>query len=172
MGLYAKRHIMCLYTIIHTIWSKCGCLFCFQCMFLLLFIVICMSTLYYESWYVVILWGGCWWFSLLLDAYRSIGIIWPLCSFFISVFSAGFPKQTAAQIILASIRDYFSSAKSSNLKQIFFVLYDAESVNVYTTELARLDGWTLIFNQHPCWISLCLDHTIHSVRWQNISVQF
>ncbi|XP_012944015.1 core histone macro-H2A.1-like isoform X1 [Aplysia californica] len=53
---------------------------------------------------------------------------------------AGFPKQTAAQIILASIRDYFSNAKTSSLKQIFFVLYDAESVNVYTTELARLDG--------------------------------
>merc|ERR1719239_45032 len=59
----------------------------------------------------------------------------------ISSGNAGFPKQTAAQIILASIRDYFSSAaKTSSLKQIYFVLYDAESVNVYTTELARLDG--------------------------------
>ncbi|XP_059168350.1 core histone macro-H2A.1-like isoform X2 [Physella acuta] len=53
---------------------------------------------------------------------------------------AGFPKQTAAQIILSSIRDYFTNAKVSSLKQIYFVLYDAESVNVYTTELARLDG--------------------------------
>ncbi|GFN81083.1 core histone macro-h2a.1 [Plakobranchus ocellatus] len=58
----------------------------------------------------------------------------------ISSGNAGFPKQTAAQIILASIRDYFKNAKSSSLKQIFFVLYDAESVNVYTTELARLDN--------------------------------
>ncbi|KAK3759609.1 hypothetical protein RRG08_016347 [Elysia crispata] len=58
----------------------------------------------------------------------------------ISSGNAGFPKQTAAQIILASIRDYFKTAKSSSLKQIFFVLYDAESVNVYTTELARLDN--------------------------------
>ncbi|BFZ03876.1 hypothetical protein BsWGS_06915 [Bradybaena similaris] len=53
---------------------------------------------------------------------------------------AGFPKQTAAQIILASIRDYFSSAKATSLKHVYFVLYDVESVNVYTTELARLDN--------------------------------
>ncbi|KAH9495446.1 Core histone macro-H2A.1 [Bulinus truncatus] len=58
----------------------------------------------------------------------------------ISSGNAGFPKQTAAQIILASIRDYFANAKTTSLKQIYFVLYDAESVNVYTTELARLDG--------------------------------
>ncbi|KAK7003757.1 core histone macro-H2A.1-like isoform X1 [Biomphalaria glabrata] len=58
----------------------------------------------------------------------------------ISSGNAGFPKQTAAQIILASIRDYFSNAKTTSLKQIYFVLFDAESVNVYTTELARLDG--------------------------------
>ncbi|BFZ18026.1 hypothetical protein BsWGS_21065 [Bradybaena similaris] len=58
----------------------------------------------------------------------------------ISSGNAGFPKQTAAQIILAAIRDYFSTAKLSSLKQIYFVLYDVESVNVYTTELARLDG--------------------------------
>ncbi|CAG5126781.1 unnamed protein product [Candidula unifasciata] len=53
---------------------------------------------------------------------------------------AGFPKQTAAQIILASIRDYFSSAKTTSLKHVYFVLYDLESVNVYTTELARMDN--------------------------------
>ncbi|XP_025083826.1 core histone macro-H2A.1-like isoform X1 [Pomacea canaliculata] len=52
----------------------------------------------------------------------------------------GFPKQTAAQIILQSIRNYFSSTASSSLKQIYFVLYDTESVNVYTSELGRLDS--------------------------------
>lgn len=54
--------------------------------------------------------------------------------------SGGFPKQTAAQIILQSIRNYFSSTASSSLKQIYFVLYDTESVNVYTSELGRLDS--------------------------------
>ncbi|CAG5122719.1 unnamed protein product [Candidula unifasciata] len=58
----------------------------------------------------------------------------------ISSGNAGFPKQTAAQVILAAIRDYFSTAKLSSLKQIYFVLYDVESVNIYSTELARLDG--------------------------------
>lgn len=53
---------------------------------------------------------------------------------------AGFPKQTAAQIILRSISNYFASVMSSSLKQVYFVLYDSESVGVYTTELARLDS--------------------------------
>jgi O-acetyl-ADP-ribose deacetylase (regulator of RNase III) len=55
-------------------------------------------------------------------------------------FSAGFPKQTAAQIILQSIRNYFNTTATSSLKQIFFVLYDTESVNIYTSELGRLDS--------------------------------
>ncbi|KAJ8318016.1 hypothetical protein KUTeg_003107, partial [Tegillarca granosa] len=41
---------------------------------------------------------------------------------------AGFPKQTAAQIILRSISNYFASVMSSSLKQVYFVLYDSESV--------------------------------------------
>ena len=76
--------------------------------------------------------------------------------------SAGFPKQTAAQIILASIRKYFSTAPTdgataraaagagasgagasagagSSLQQVYFVLYDTESINVYTSELGKLD---------------------------------
>ncbi|XP_076452739.1 core histone macro-H2A.1-like [Babylonia areolata] len=53
---------------------------------------------------------------------------------------AGFPKQTAAQIILQSIRNYFNTTANSSLKQIFFVLYDTESVNIYTSELGRLDS--------------------------------
>lgn len=58
----------------------------------------------------------------------------------ISSGNAGFPKQTAAQIILQSIRNYFSTTTTSSLKQIFFVLYDTESVNIYTSELGRLDS--------------------------------
>ncbi len=52
--------------------------------------------------------------------------------------SAGFPKQTAAQTILAALSKYFRQNATTNLQQVFFVLYDAESVNVYTTELQRM----------------------------------
>ena len=52
--------------------------------------------------------------------------------------SAGFPKQTAAQTILAALSKYFRQTATTNLQQVFFVLYDAESVNVYTTELQRM----------------------------------
>ena len=50
-----------------------------------------------------------------------------------------FPKQTAAQTILKSIKDYFSAAVSSQLTQIYFVLYDMESIGIYTSELAKLE---------------------------------
>ena len=50
-----------------------------------------------------------------------------------------FPKQTAAQSILRSIKEYFTSAVSSQLTQIYFVLYDMESIGIYTSELAKLD---------------------------------
>ncbi|KAK2160739.1 hypothetical protein LSH36_127g06062 [Paralvinella palmiformis] len=53
---------------------------------------------------------------------------------------AGFPKQTAAQIILKAISNYFVTVMSSSLKQIYFVLYDMESIGVYTSELAKLDS--------------------------------
>lgn len=49
-----------------------------------------------------------------------------------------FPKQTAAQTILQTIRDYFNTAVSSQLQQVYFVLYDMESIGIYTSELARL----------------------------------
>ncbi len=55
--------------------------------------------------------------------------------------SAGFPKQTAAQTILAALSKYFRQNATTNLQQVFFVLYDAESVNVYTTELQRMVEW-------------------------------
>ncbi|CAH1795410.1 unnamed protein product [Owenia fusiformis] len=51
----------------------------------------------------------------------------------------GFPKQTAAQIILKAISNYFTGVMGSSLKQIYFVLYDMESIGVYTSELARLE---------------------------------
>ncbi|CAF1080584.1 unnamed protein product [Rotaria sordida] len=51
---------------------------------------------------------------------------------------AGFPKQTAAQTILAALSKYFRQTATTNIQQVFFVLYDAESVNVYTTELQRM----------------------------------
>ncbi|XP_060066597.1 core histone macro-H2A.1-like [Ylistrum balloti] len=54
--------------------------------------------------------------------------------------NAGFPKQTAAQIILKAISNYFVTVMSSSLKQVYFVLYDMESIGVYTSELAKLDS--------------------------------
>ncbi|XP_013781896.1 core histone macro-H2A.1-like [Limulus polyphemus] len=53
---------------------------------------------------------------------------------------AGFPKQQAAQVILKSISNYFVSVMSSSLKQVYFVLYDMESIGIYTSELAKLDS--------------------------------
>ncbi|XP_063884917.1 core histone macro-H2A.1-like isoform X1 [Scylla paramamosain] len=53
---------------------------------------------------------------------------------------AGFPKQQAAQTIIKSICNYFVNVMSSSLKQIYFVLYDMESIGAYTAELAKLDS--------------------------------
>lgn len=50
-----------------------------------------------------------------------------------------FPKQTSAQTILRCIRDYYGSAGVSSVKSVYFVLYDMESIGIYTSELARLD---------------------------------
>ena len=69
------------------------------------------------------------------------GIPHPANDVLVSVsFSAGFPKQTAAQIILKAISNYFVTVMSSSLKQIYFVLYDMESIGIYTSELAKLDS--------------------------------
>lgn len=52
----------------------------------------------------------------------------------------GFPKQVAAQTILRAINAYFKSlASKSNLEQVYFVLYDPESVAIYTSELGKLE---------------------------------
>lgn len=56
------------------------------------------------------------------------------------VYRAGFPKQLAAATVLRSISNYFSSTLSSSVKQIFFVLWDMESIGIYTAELAKLDS--------------------------------
>ena len=49
-----------------------------------------------------------------------------------------FPKQTSAQTILRCIKRYYGAMVSS-VKQVYFVLFDMESIGIYTSELARLD---------------------------------
>ncbi|XP_069508685.1 core histone macro-H2A.1 isoform X2 [Ambystoma mexicanum] len=51
----------------------------------------------------------------------------------------GFPKQTAAQLILKAINSYFVSTMSSSIKTVYFVLFDSESIGIYVQELAKLD---------------------------------
>jgi histone H2A len=58
----------------------------------------------------------------------------------ISSGNAGFPKQAAAQTILRAISSYFATVMTSSLRQIYFVLYDMESIGIYTSELAKLDA--------------------------------
>ncbi|XP_055517759.1 core histone macro-H2A.2-like isoform X1 [Leucoraja erinacea] len=50
-----------------------------------------------------------------------------------------FPKHIAAQLILKAISNYFDNATSSSLKNIFFVLFDSESIGIYVQEMAKLD---------------------------------
>ncbi|XP_055026823.1 core histone macro-H2A.2 [Misgurnus anguillicaudatus] len=52
----------------------------------------------------------------------------------------GFPKQTAAQLILKAISNHFVSATSSSLKNIYFVLFDSESIGIYLQEMAKMDS--------------------------------
>lgn len=52
----------------------------------------------------------------------------------------GFPKQTAAQLILKAISNHFVSATTSSLKNIYFVLFDSESIGIYLQEMAKMDG--------------------------------
>ena len=54
--------------------------------------------------------------------------------------SNNFPKQTAAQAIMKAISNYFVSVMASSLKEVYFTLHDAESIGIYTLELARLDS--------------------------------
>lgn len=74
-----------------------------------------------------------------------------LCRLSSSVFTCptvshrnGFPKQTAAQLILKAISNHFVSCTSSSLKNIYFVLFDSESIGIYLQEMAKLDAkWGL-----------------------------
>ncbi|XP_067828502.1 core histone macro-H2A.2 isoform X2 [Heptranchias perlo] len=50
-----------------------------------------------------------------------------------------FPKHVAAQLILKAISNYFVNTTSSSLKNIFFVLFDSESIGIYVQEMAKLD---------------------------------
>ncbi|KAM4678599.1 core histone macro-H2A.1 isoform 2-T2 [Discoglossus pictus] len=52
----------------------------------------------------------------------------------------GFPKQTAAQVILRAISSYFVSTMSSSIKTVYFVLFDSESIGIYVQEMAKLDA--------------------------------
>ncbi|XP_038860944.1 core histone macro-H2A.1 isoform X4 [Salvelinus namaycush] len=51
----------------------------------------------------------------------------------------GFPKQTAAQLILKAISNYFVATMSSSIKTVYFVLFDSESIGIYVQEMAKLD---------------------------------
>ncbi|XP_034539124.1 core histone macro-H2A.1 isoform X3 [Notolabrus celidotus] len=51
----------------------------------------------------------------------------------------GFPKQTAAQLILKAISSYFVSTMSSTIKTVYFVLFDSESIGIYVQEMAKLE---------------------------------
>lgn len=56
----------------------------------------------------------------------------------------GFPKQTAAQLILKAISSYFVTTMSSSIKTVFFVLFDSESIGIYVQEMAKLDAnWSM-----------------------------
>ncbi|KAI5096253.1 H2A histone family, member Y, partial [Silurus meridionalis] len=52
----------------------------------------------------------------------------------------GFPKQMAAQLILKAINSYFVSTMSSSIKNVYFVLFDSESIGIYVQEMAKLDS--------------------------------
>ncbi|XP_026888662.1 core histone macro-H2A.1 isoform X2 [Electrophorus electricus] len=52
----------------------------------------------------------------------------------------GFPKQTAAQLILKAISSYFVATMSSSIKTVYFVLFDSESIGIYVQEMAKLDA--------------------------------
>ncbi|XP_028839184.1 core histone macro-H2A.1 isoform X2 [Denticeps clupeoides] len=52
----------------------------------------------------------------------------------------GFPKQTAAQVILKAISSYFVATMSSSIKTVYFVLFDSESIGIYVQEMAKLDA--------------------------------
>lgn len=46
----------------------------------------------------------------------------------------------AAQLTLKAISNHFVSSTNSSLKNIYFVLFDSESIGIYLQEMAKLDA--------------------------------
>ena len=51
-----------------------------------------------------------------------------------------FPKQTAAQVTLKAISARFDDSSASSLKNVYFLLFDSESIGIYVQEMAKLDA--------------------------------
>lgn len=51
-----------------------------------------------------------------------------------------FPKQMAAQVTLKAISAHFDDSSSSSLKNVYFLLFDSESIGIYVQEMAKLDA--------------------------------
>nr|2XD7_A Chain A, CORE HISTONE MACRO-H2A.2 [Homo sapiens]2XD7_B Chain B, CORE HISTONE MACRO-H2A.2 [Homo sapiens]2XD7_C Chain C, CORE HISTONE MACRO-H2A.2 [Homo sapiens]2XD7_D Chain D, CORE HISTONE MACRO-H2A.2 [Homo sapiens] len=49
-----------------------------------------------------------------------------------------FPKQTAAQVTLKAISAHFDDSSASSLKNVYFLLFDSESIGIYVQEMAKL----------------------------------
>lgn len=64
----------------------------------------------------------------------------PSADHYLLAYRNGFPKQTAAQLILKAISNYFVSTMSSSIKTVYFVLFDSESIGIYVQEMAKLDA--------------------------------
>lgn len=62
----------------------------------------------------------------------------------------GFPKQMAAQLTLKAISNHFVSSTNSSLKNIYFVLFDSESIGIYLQEMAKLDAKWRPVSHGPC----------------------
>uniref|UniRef100_A0A8C0RXQ6 Macro domain-containing protein n=1 Tax=Canis lupus familiaris TaxID=9615 RepID=A0A8C0RXQ6_CANLF len=63
-----------------------------------------------------------------------------LCSFFFLWHRNCFPKQTAAQVTLKAISAHFDDSSTSSLKNVYFLLFDSESIGIYVQEMAKLDA--------------------------------
>lgn len=61
------------------------------------------------------------------------------CAFFFLWHRNCFPKQTAAQVTLKAISAHFDDSSTSSLKNVYFLLFDSESIGIYVQEMAKLD---------------------------------
>ena len=52
--------------------------------------------------------------------------------------NAGWPKQEAAQTILRAIHTYLRNTPNQHLREVIFVLYDKETLEIYRQELGNL----------------------------------